>query len=612
MGAIDKEEAGKLLAIHYKWVDAMRDEWDEMRRAYEDRFWGADSGSQAVHGLMNPGTITFDGQVLDTMGESAVGEYARTQVNILKGFVGKFEAGMFYRGLNLQVTPDQLHIHDTGADPAKLGEGIGAMVTRFFQTEDAIRLNGQSLKQALLYRGGGAFVVGLDQPNELIPGQGPEDLAWLEYAPPWEAVWDRRATGKHRYKGRLRYLPVDEVEELFDTSLAEEDLHALPDVVGNDYGAERRETLSDKSYVVLFDLLDFTCTTEVELPSGEKIETVGGYATYLVRDPGTRSDTADLVELYAGPTPFQETDGRPMSNIVPVILDPHPDFPHENLAAGKRVYDLVRELNLAMSALATAYRRDLNRIVVYLKDRGVDENVIQQILNSPDMTFVAVDAETLEGLFKVLELPQLSPTLLEYIKFLRESLTETQVLADQMGGKAAKYQTATQTATLVDYSESTLGLLRLRNDAVMAGVARVFQAVFKAACMLLGVDSVTVEVAGEFVDIPVSALERRWVFQVIDGATTPAQRAAELDRFLGLAPTLIELATALGFSQQMMALVLDRIVQLGGLPAAFSTAGLTGSAGPAGPAPMPEADPAATMPTSSPTGQQQEMPQPAM
>jgi hypothetical protein len=82
-------------------------------------------------------------------------------------------------------------------------------------------------------------------------------------------------------------------------------------------------------------------------------------------------------------------------------------------------------------------------------------------------------------------------------------------------------------------------------------------------------------VDGEPLDMPREALTRRWRLQVIDAASTPAARAAQLADFLGILPTLLELgeriqASPAGPARELAILALRRIVDLAELPDEFA------------------------------------------
>jgi len=588
--AIDLEQAEDIISGHMRWVETLRFQWRQLGGAYEDDFYRGMYNGPNVHTLVNIPSPTLDGKAVPGL-NGEIPQATRVQVNIIKGFVNKFEAGMFYRGLRFEVSPDQLLTHDEATDDEKTEPCIAALQDRFFETADMKRLFRQSLQQALLYRGGGCLAIGLGDPDPRLPRQAAEDLVWAEYVPPWESVWDRRAS-RHRYMGRLRWVSIDEAKRTF-SGVDVEDAQALPDVV-----AEGRKTTDpehlDRSYIMLFDLYDLEATVKIKTQ-----ETLGALCVYQVLEPGAIKPS--LKKLARLPMPFARHDGRPVVPLVPVILDPHPDFPYENLPAAKRVYDIVSEYNMASSVLATAYRRDSARIILYLKGQGVDDEVINQILTGADMSLVGIDADTLKGLFEILELPPISHSLLEYMRFLRESLTDTQVLADQLGGKSAKYQTATQTDALVDYSESTLGLLRSEADAVAARLAEVYQAVLYAATLRFSPNGlepppIPCRVDGEIIRMPASTLQRRWRYQVLDTATTPGQRQSQTVAFVALIPTLQGTAGLIGRDQEMAAAILDHLVDLADLPGGFSVAGVGGIAEP------PPPPPGEGMPPGGPPG----------
>ena len=106
---------------------------------------------------------------------------------------------------------------------------------------------------------------------------------------------------------------------------------------------------------------------------------------------------------------MEQATGAPLLGLIPAILEPHPDYPHDSISAVRTVYLLNAELNHASSVLANAFRLDAARIMMYLAGKGLDEKAIDIIMNGGDLEWVKVESETLEGLFKEVDLPTHQP-----------------------------------------------------------------------------------------------------------------------------------------------------------------------------------------------------------
>jgi hypothetical protein len=594
-------EAG-LLQSHYQWCEVHRQEWSNLRLAYADKFWGARrTNANATRPNLSVQAGMPGGQV-----SARAGRMRLVQSNLIRPYAASFVASLFYRGVKFDVTRDQIVTSDETtktdgpefAAESKTPAAIAALLDRWFASQEFTDLAEQAFIQGLIFAGGGAFKIGID-PQE--PGRLPLDRVWADTIPPWEAVWDRATRSKHdlRYTGHVYQLPIEDALEL---GWCEKDTEKsrLLDIVETGWGERIANPdgpmVADDSYVTIFELHDLKCSVkakgkdedgkevDVDVRGETRIYLVKGYAMGGVATP-------ELELVDRAPLLLERHDGRPDAPVLPIILEPVPGQPLDSLASAQSVYDLNAELNRAASVLATAYERDAARIILYLKNAGVDEKVIESILNAEDVFFQPVDAQHMEGLFKHLDLPPISDTLLKYREHLLDALDRTQMLAEFTRGKSSEYRKAAETEALVTYTESTIGRIKKRMDACLASLGSKYLRAVLQVTESSEVKSYRVRVDDKEVDLPVSALDRRWQLQVVDAASSPGARQGQLTEFVALVPTLLELAKSGGKGAGMATEILRHLVKLADLPKGMDPSVLQADPAPEPPAPSPGAAP---------------------
>lgn len=579
---ISLEDTSKLLANHLKWVEDRRPQWQRHRSAYLDRFWKDVKGGRRGRPTTNlggGGTIHAQAHI------------HKVEINMVKPWITSFLASLYYKGIHFTVEPDQIAADDEGKErDTRVAAAIKKVVDRFFATEAAEDVAERAFSMGLLYSGGGAFKISRDKPDPLIEGEKATDMVWIDSMPPWEAVWDRRARSRRamRYIGHLTFMSAEDVRAEFGKG-SEDDPRPLPDVVLEGFRAPAGETDLDASYFAIFEFNDLTATHKMKV-EGKEVETRGEFRVYLVEGM-TETAEPKLTLLHDGPEPYVWPSGKPAINIEPFIPDPVPDYPLDSVAGVTSVYELNKELNEASSVLADAYRRDAGRIIFYLKDK-VDEKVMELVTSGVPLIFCGIDGETLLGLFEELKLPPISDTLLKYRQALLDALDSTQLLADFTRGKAGEYLSATEVANLVNYTETTIGRVRKRMDKALAKGAQLYLRVLAEAQAALFEDEKTVPpIVVELDDGPfeltMEDLERRWVLQLVDTASTPVAAAQQRADFLTVLPQMLELASIQGLEVPLAAAALDELVNVMGLSNSFSTSVLKANAPPPEPEPAP-------------------------
>jgi hypothetical protein len=525
---IDLEEAQQILKGHVRWVESKRDFWKRHRNLYGDRFWTGSDRSASQRVWVTTSTPVAGGDDASPRPSEEVKIQGVTiEVNLLRPLVTSFVAPLGYQGIHFNIAADLVDPVEEDAETRDGVEaGIRAISGRWFESEEVVDTTERAFAMGLLYEGGVAYRVGLADEEHVPSGTHILDRLYLEALPPWEAVWDRRARSARtqRYVGHLRTVPKEALE-----GIEEEDLTSLPDVVsdGTRRTPDPREVL-DKSYAWVFELWDLT-------------EPDGRYAIYKVISDGASDGLGLEPKIEAlkasGPVPDSRPDGGPVVPIVPFIAEPNLEYPLDSLSAVSSPANLNAELNRALSVIGEAFRRDAARVLMFLKDK-VSASDMQAIANAPDLAFVGIDAETLDGLMKFLEKDPISPTILTYIEQIFSGIDRTQLTADMTRGKAGQYLSATEAGALAEYSATMVGRIRRRMDTVHVNVAQTALHLLRSELggpIKVRVDDTTVSLGKE-------ELGRRWVISVIDSASTPAEKAKHLADFNLVMPHFEKLA----------------------------------------------------------------------
>lgn len=584
---IDDSQVTKILRGHAVWSSNRRNLWNQRRDTFADKHWRSRMRNK-IDDIQIP---------INTPPQSM----HKVQINHLRPWVIGFIASLYYRGIHTLVLPDQIAADDDQEAAIQRAQAVQHYLDRFFETSEVEDAAERLFEMGLLYEGGCALKIGVDSPSEHAE-QSAMDLVWVEAVPPWEFVVDRKSRSLRtmRYFGHLYPMAIDKARELYGAKLKDAETYTLPDVVAGGLMSATEPAGpngGDDSYVMILEFYDLTATHTLD-----GVETLGEWRTYHVTDMISIEPTFEL--LSADPMPFASNNGMPLRHMVPFIPEPILERGLDSAAPGDAVYELNAELNDASSVLAEAYRRDAQRIILYLKNKGVTSEDIARIVSGEDLEMVGLDTPTLEGLFRHLETPPISSTLLQYVQEMKEGLRETKLTADATRGKAGQYLSATEAANLVNYSESTVGRTRKRMDKVIAHAGQVACVALADAMAHLNIKSVPVVMPDKTVyELSQDDLDMRWRIQVVDSASTPAQAAQKIGDFMTVLPQMMQLAEAMGpeVQQQMAREGMKHLVDLMDLPESMNPTMLEAAA------PQPEPEPEALpqpMPQEMPMGAQ--------
>lgn len=517
------------------WVEDQRREWQAHDASFDDDFWRTGEARLTW-------TTTTSGAISVAAAEGGgSSDIHKTQVNLGRPWVTSLMASLYYGGIYVTVEADELpHQGETTDALSRRTNAIRELLNRWLGSSPIEAVSERLLTMSLLYRGGCAYRLTLCPTDERRKGQSAVDLVEVEAVPPWECVWDRRTRTDRgrRYFGHIRQEPEEYVKRMGDLPEGAQG-SGLVDFMEGGYMAVRRvEEDPVYHWVLTLDVPDESLRVGSATVAGVRRQ-------YLV--DGVNSG-ATLRLLSEGPMPYTEHDGAPLSDMVPLIVEPIARCPWDSIAPYASVYELNAELNRSQSIVAGQVRRDAARILA-VKD-GMSDETKAKIANARDLEMIPIPGNL--GLPRdavhVLDLGTTSETLIKYVGMVRDGLDRSQIIADVARGKAGQYLSAEEARGLIEYTQATIGRIRKRSDKALSHLCSLYLRVLSAAMEETGEESiaVTIDVDGKRVSHSVrpADLQRRWRIAVIDTASSPAEGQRRMADFQAALPTLRELVAS--------------------------------------------------------------------
>lgn len=549
---IDDNDVQAALGQFRRWVEVLRPYWARTKNMYTDRsFQPTISGleqewkktAQAISSITLSGGESPFGDGSNPLGSSR----AWIQVNEVKPWVASMMASLFYRGAQVALRPDP-STEEEALDQDKV-DGVQTWTNGFFRRQDIEAAGENAFQTSLMYDGGGAFKIGWDPDAEELG-----ELCWLEHLLPWEFLADRKALpGRERYFGHLYWLTAEEYKEKFKGELPEGDLATPPNVV--DDGQSPVIPIAGRQvkpgHVQVLEFYDLTARVKV----GDKVEK-GEVRFYRILNPVSQLPGTALTSepqlariQLQGRCPMLEWghgSTRPVVNIVPVVVDNVPDQPLFNVAPVNGVVELNGELNLLVSAIATGFRRDCQRVGIY--DEDVFKNdMVTAYKSGEDMVMVPMKPTADGGLadpekvVAFLTQQPMSPTVLQYRRELETALKAAQMTASFTRGTQGQYVSATEATLLNAYTETTIGRIRKRMNDALGRVVKVFLRFTQEALSERKGKGAKIKVVlpdKTAVTLDQDVFDRGWIVELEEGSATPIAQQTKKTEFLQILPVL--------------------------------------------------------------------------
>lgn len=344
------------------------------------------------------------------------------------------------------------------------------------------------------------------------------DKVSVRPVPPWEVIVDNDASkwSEQRYVGHVYWCPVSKAKGIFGNKkytavvkadYFEQEAHPYKTAIDEDIPDEYKYIEVVELYDLIYDCLYFWSPNYT---GGEKL----------------------LDEV--SPIPVRSYDDVPLPPIVPLYYSRIPDSPMEGYSSLYRIYDQIFEKNIVRSFWANAIRRD-SRQYLY-KEGAIDEDALAKITAGVDGAMIPVDADSLDGLIKVVEVPPLSTNFDRYLAAIESDLQRGSVLAPFTRGEATK-ATATEVAALANYTASEIGKMARERDEAIELMAQIY--IRMLVDLLKSEDAEDTVIAdGEVYRVTAEKLEGKFRFAASDQSNTPVASVMKRNELIQLLPVL--------------------------------------------------------------------------
>jgi hypothetical protein len=400
---------------------------------------------------------------------------------------------------------------EVGNDSVRKGNSkvVKALTNRWLFDQRQVFENGS--RMAIIYPNA-FFKLSYKKSNVIF------DKISVRPVPAWEVIVDFDASkwNEQRFCGHAYFLPVAKAKELYGPkkylSVVKSD-YFEQDV--NPYKTSQDEDIPDEyKYIEVVELYDLV------------------YDCLYIWSPNYSAGEKLLDEV--SPIPVRTYDDEPLPTIAPLYYARIPDSPLEGYSSLYRIYDQCFEKNIIRSFWANAVRRD-SRQFLY-KEGKIDEESLAKITSGVDGAMIPVDAESLDGLIKAVEVPPLSSNFDRYLAAVEGDLQRGSVLAPFVRGEATK-ATATEVAALANYTASEIGKMARERDEAIELVSQIY--IRMLVDILKAEDAEdTVIAEGEVYRVTAEKLEGKFRFAASDQSNTPIASIMKRNELVQLLPLL--------------------------------------------------------------------------
>lgn len=502
MSGLQLEEIQAHLGQHFRSVGENQSEWDRYWFAYKNEFWQRPNPWSGI----------------------APSFSIKVQTNRIFPFVQKYIANLLFRAPRAEISMPGVYEMSRGRR-GKLGKEaaskVAALANEWLKRSDLQESTTYALQLAL-FHGAAAYKL---TPNR-FPGRVVDKLG-VSVLPRWDVLWDERETNYEQqlFRGHVRYERVDWVEETLKVQIPEEKRETL----GGMYGEEddnKQELRNVRRYVRVLEFYDFL-SREMQY-----YHVIGG--------PGTSYPVIEKLG-EAKPFPYPLANGRPGVPIVPLVVANEPSRPLAGMSAVRRIYQFNAELNLMLTILANAMRRDASRTTFVPK--GVFGKEAWKAINeAKDGSIVELEVQQIRDLRELMhtfELPQFSQHLDKYRGWLIEEHASTSDITQIQQGQAGKYLSATEVEQLASAGEVSATEVGVRVTQSVARTTELALAAFAAG----GKNFYVRLPDGSEEALSRAEIDQPWVVDIEDGGATPMRMAKAQAGFLQVQNVLMSLVS---------------------------------------------------------------------
>lgn len=291
---------------------------------------------------------------------------------------------------------------------------------------------------------------------KLAPRESSDIFERVDIRPiePWNVIVDTDADcwQNQRYVGHIYWLTIPEAKKRFGAKefkpCPKKDYFDRTNAWSGDY-REHASLPDDFLYIKVVEMYDLT------------------HDNLLFWSPEYMGGEALLDKTSI---PIRNFDDVPLPAIVPLYYSADPSRPMVGYSALYRIYDQIKEKNLARSRMASSVRKDAR---MYIYDTSlVDPNALEKISRGEDGTLIPIEGD-IQRAITLLQNPSVNADHSFYMQQIEEDLRRGTIQAPFTRGDATN-ATATEVNALQVYSASEIGRLARVRDEALESLANIY------------------------------------------------------------------------------------------------------------------------------------------
>jgi hypothetical protein len=499
------DEITDAVAAHQETMTRLSVEWDRWLSAYRGEFW---AGNRHPWG----GTIE--------LGKLPI----KMESNRLEDYIQKFVANLLFRAPRADVAiPGVLEARGAGrpSDLTQASVKVTALCNEWMVRTGLQQESTSALQQALFY-GAAGYKLAHNRHGKL-----PLDRFTACVVSRWECLWDERESSfeQQLYRGHFRYERCDWVEHVFGYTVPEELRMPLPGPHGEQNSAlDKDGKQRPRRYCKVLEFYDLLSRST---------------RWFLTTDG--QHPTLTEIEKGRGPLPFELANGRPGVPLIPVIAANEPGRPLAGMSMIKRQYRITAELNLMLTILANAMRRDATRLS-FMPEELLTKPVQEAIRRAEDGEVIPVPTKDIDWtkLIHTMKLPEFSQHIDKYRGWLMEEAQATSGISNIQRGQQGNYLSATEAEFLANSGETAATEVGAR---LTESLSRLVEMAIAAYGGPKGTPLSVRMPDGKIETLSPEELRHPWMVDIEDAAATPMRLAKRQQGFLGVQKTLLDLVT---------------------------------------------------------------------
>ena len=491
---------GRIVRRHMTDMDEERAVLARVRDVADHKLWRPQGTSVMSHWL----------QQTNLSGDS--GELAiRRQVNTVRPNLDRTKSALYARAPRLNVKLPVVRSEKAPKVPVEDLVALSEAATQWARSREVRRVMESAIEEAAGMPGAGLKFT-FDEKRAGL------HAVRIEVVTRWNIGWDVDAPceDEESYRFHLRWVRIDQAKKLCPGLDPERDGRPIADWLTDGFAKSTEEGKTSDHVLIVewWDLLEGTVQNLVVLD-----DSVGEFGS------------------QSAPIPYKWPDGRPIIQIVPVILANSLGKERQPVSMALAWMEESCEKSYSLSAVLTMMRRDLARKL--LVDGALDEAAVNKLLSPRDMEVVKITRpqgempRPLRDLVHALELPSMSASIDKAAQYLGAAAADNSTMSSLGRGQIAglEYASGTAASALMSGDAAAASLPAERMGEYLTEIAR-------AGLAILAQKQVgfVVTVAGKDHRVTPERLALEWEVVLDDAAVRRAQREAASTKLVQLLP----------------------------------------------------------------------------